>query len=106
MLPLLRTQTIRLPEHRLTLEAQFDRLSKHAGDGKIDVQRTLDAQAAARSALDTAFFELDRAIDELRGVELLTVEGRACTGHWEIEGSAPRLPAAMDDPSAPIRQAA
>lgn len=102
----LRSHSIRIPEQRLTLEAQLDRLSQWAGDDKSDMKPILEAQAAARKALDKAFFELDRTVDELRGVELLTPEGRACTGHREIEGSAPRLPAAMDDPRAPIRQAA
>ncbi len=94
-----------MPEHRLTIFAQLDRLTGGPAVSTVDMQPMFDAQSAARAALDTALFGMDHLVDELRGIDLLTPEARACVGH--AEGALPpHIPVAPDAVQSPTRRAA
>ena len=100
-----RERLFRIPEHRLTISAQLDRLKGGQAVSTIDMQPMIDAQSAARASLDTALYDMDHLVDELRGIDLLTPEVRAFVGH--AEGALPsHILAAPGGVQAPTSRAA
>ena len=72
VIPWLSSAAIKVPKERLSLAAQFDKLSVSVLGTGPDARRANELLSAAKAEIDKASFELDTLLDELRRIKPLT----------------------------------